>query len=140
LPAPADAEQLHPGQVVYDPFLGSGTSIIAAESTGRKCYGLEVEPTYCDSVIRRYLNFSGKMPILEADGRNFDEVSAARGLSEHGQHSGFGTCQSAEHLVAPDGPAGPSLRGAALSRISHYRSQPTLAFPWNRGLAPAIGS
>jgi len=68
----------NPGQVIYDPFLGSGTSIIAAESTARKCYGLEIEPAYCDVISRRYKNFVGKPPILEADGRTFDQVAETR--------------------------------------------------------------
>jgi DNA modification methylase len=69
----------NPGQVVYDPFLGSGTSIIAAESTARKCYGLEIAPIYCDTIIRRYIAFTGKMPILEGDGGTFEQVAGSRG-------------------------------------------------------------
>jgi DNA modification methylase len=40
-----------PGQAVYDPFLGTGTTLIAAEMTGRSCYGLEIDPAYCDVII-----------------------------------------------------------------------------------------
>lgn len=47
-----------PGQVVYDPFLGSGTTIIAAESEGRHCYGLEIESEYCDIIIERWQRFT----------------------------------------------------------------------------------
>ena len=43
-----------PGQAVYDPFLGSGTTLIAAEMTGRVCYGLELSPAYVDVVVRRW--------------------------------------------------------------------------------------
>ena len=60
-----------PGQVVYDPFLGSGTSIIAAETTGRICYGLEINPAYCDLILTRWQNFTGKVTTLESDGRTF---------------------------------------------------------------------
>ena len=49
-----------PGQAVYDPFLGSGTTIIAAEMTGRVCYGLEIDPKYCDVIVQRWENFTGK--------------------------------------------------------------------------------
>ena len=49
-----------PGQVIYDPFLGSGTSIIAAESEGRHCYGLEIEAEYCDIIIERWQNNTDK--------------------------------------------------------------------------------
>ena len=45
------------GDIVYDPFLGSGTSLIAAEQLGRICYGLELEPKYCDMIIARYCAF-----------------------------------------------------------------------------------
>ncbi len=49
-----------PGQAVYDPFLGSGTTVIAAEMTGRVCYGLEIDPKYCDVIVTRWENFTGK--------------------------------------------------------------------------------
>jgi DNA modification methylase len=49
-----------PGATVYDPFLGSGTTIIAAETEGRSCYGLEILPAYCDVIVRRWQAFSGK--------------------------------------------------------------------------------
>lgn len=48
-----------PGETVFDPFLGSGTTIIAAEQTGRKCYGMEISPAYCDVIIRRWEDFTG---------------------------------------------------------------------------------
>ena len=47
------------GQAVYDPFLGSGTSIIAAETIGRHCYGLEINPEYADIIIKRWEDFTG---------------------------------------------------------------------------------
>ena len=46
-----------PGQAVYDPFLGSGTTLIAAEQTGRVCYGMEIDPGYCDVIRGRYEAF-----------------------------------------------------------------------------------
>lgn len=49
-----------PGQAVYDPFLGSGTTLIAAEMTGRQCIGIELNPQYCDVIITRWSNFTGK--------------------------------------------------------------------------------
>lgn len=50
--------------VVYDPFLGSGTTLIACEQLGRKCYGLEIEPKYVDVILRRWENFTGKTAVL----------------------------------------------------------------------------
>lgn len=49
-----------PGEPVYDPFLGSGTTLIAAETLGRACYGLEIEPRYCALIIERWQRFSGR--------------------------------------------------------------------------------
>jgi hypothetical protein len=47
------------GQVVYDPFLGSGTTLIAAEQLGRTCYGMEISPAYCDVIVNRWQDFTG---------------------------------------------------------------------------------
>lgn len=52
------------GQAVYDPFLGSGTSIIAAETIGRHCYGLEINPEYGDIIIKRWEDFTGNKAEL----------------------------------------------------------------------------
>jgi DNA modification methylase len=49
-----------PGQAVYDPFVGSGTTIIAAEMTGRVCHAIEINPIYCDVSIERWQNFTGE--------------------------------------------------------------------------------
>ena len=54
----------HKGDV-YDPFLGSGTTLIACEQLGRKCYGLEIEPKYVDVILQRWENFTGKTAVLE---------------------------------------------------------------------------
>jgi hypothetical protein len=62
----------------YDPFLGSGTTLIAAESLGRRCYGLEIDPRFCDVICQRWVSYSGKQPILEGDGRSFEEISVKR--------------------------------------------------------------
>ena len=51
---------LHPGQILLDPFLGSGTAIMAAERTGRTTYGLELEPRYCDVILFRWESFTGE--------------------------------------------------------------------------------
>jgi DNA modification methylase len=66
------------GAVVYDPFLGSGTTLIAAEDTGRICYGLEIQAGYVDVIVLRWQNLTGKAAVLEGDARTFDEVRAER--------------------------------------------------------------
>src|SRR5258708_3658265 len=66
------------GEVVYDAFLGSGTTLAAAESTGRVCYGLEIDPKYVDVIATRWQSFTGKKATLEGDGRSFDEVAEER--------------------------------------------------------------
>jgi DNA modification methylase len=67
-----------PGDCVYDPFLGSGTTLIAAELTERFCYGLEVAPQYVDIIIRRWQQLTGRQAVLAADGRTFQQVEAER--------------------------------------------------------------
>jgi tRNA G10 N-methylase Trm11 len=62
-----------PGELVYDPFLGSGTSLIAAEMTGRICCGLEISPAYVDVILRRWQAFTGRNAIHQKSGRLFDE-------------------------------------------------------------------
>jgi len=53
------------GDRVYDPFLGSGSTLIAAEQLGRKCYGMEISPAYCDVIVKRWENLTGKKATLE---------------------------------------------------------------------------
>ena len=48
------------GDIVLDTFLGSGATLIAAESTGRRCYGLEIDPRYCDAIVHRYIAYAGR--------------------------------------------------------------------------------
>jgi DNA modification methylase len=69
---------LRRGELVYDPFLGSGTTLIAAEMTERKCYGVELDPKYVDVICQRFMTFSGKPATLDGDGRTFEEVKAER--------------------------------------------------------------
>jgi DNA modification methylase len=47
-------------QIIVDLFLGSGTTLIAAEKTNRKCYGMELDPKYCDVIVKRWEDFTGK--------------------------------------------------------------------------------
>ena len=52
-----------PGQYVIEPFLGSGTTLIACENTGRKCRGIEISPDYVAVCLQRYLDATGKEPV-----------------------------------------------------------------------------
>jgi DNA modification methylase len=52
-----------PGQAIYDPFLGSGTTLIACEMEGRACHGLELSPAYCDVIVKRWEDFTGNKAI-----------------------------------------------------------------------------
>lgn len=67
-----------PGQAVYEPFSGSGTTIIAAEMTGRACHAIELNPAYVDVAVKRWEQFTGSQATLEADGRTFQQVSDDR--------------------------------------------------------------
>ncbi len=66
------------GELVYDPFLGSGTTLAAAEVTDRVCYGLELDPKYVDVSVLRWQMQSEKKATLEGDGRTFDEIAQMR--------------------------------------------------------------
>jgi DNA modification methylase len=67
-----------PGEAVYDPFLGSGTTLIAAELTGRACVAMEIDPRYCDVVIERWQRLTGSAAILDGDGRSFADLKDQR--------------------------------------------------------------
>lgn len=64
-----------PGQVVYEPFSGSGTTIIAGEMTGRHIYAVELNPAYVDVAVKRWQEFTGKDAILESTGQTFYEIT-----------------------------------------------------------------
>jgi DNA modification methylase len=64
------------GDIIVDPFCGSGTSIIAAEETGRKCYGMEIDPYFVDAIIRRWQDHTGCDAVCE--GRTFKEWESAQ--------------------------------------------------------------
>jgi DNA modification methylase len=68
----------HEGDV-HDPFLGSGTTLIAAEELGRVCYGMEIEPRYCDVTLRRWANLTGEAPIRAGDGARFSDLVEEKG-------------------------------------------------------------
>jgi DNA modification methylase len=63
---------------VFDPFGGSGTTLIACEKSGRQARLIELDPKYCDVIVRRYQEFTGKEATLDGDGRSFKELAAER--------------------------------------------------------------
>jgi DNA modification methylase len=67
-----------PGQAVYEPFSGSGTTLVAAEMTGRACHAIELSPAYVDVAVLRWQAFSGQQATLDGDGRTFDDIAASR--------------------------------------------------------------
>jgi site-specific DNA-methyltransferase (adenine-specific) len=66
------------GDAVFDPFLGSGSTIIAAERQARRGYGMELSPAYIDVAVLRWQQFTGQSATLEGDGRTFEEVKRER--------------------------------------------------------------
>jgi DNA modification methylase len=66
------------GELVYEPFLGSGTTLAAAELTERVCCGLELDPKYVDVIVQRWQTLAGKKAKLDGDGRTFDDVAHER--------------------------------------------------------------
>ena len=62
--------------IVLDSCLGSGTSVIAAERTGRRCYGLEIDPLYVDTIVRRWQAYTGEQARHASSGMSFNELEA----------------------------------------------------------------
>jgi DNA modification methylase len=69
-----------PGHAVYEPFSGSGTTIIAAEITGRSCHAIELSPEYVDVAVERWQAFTGETARLESNGNAFAKVGSDRGV------------------------------------------------------------
>lgn len=63
------------GDVVYEPFAGSGTSVVACERTGRECFAMELDPAYVDVSCRRWIATFGSEPVHAATGKTFSEVA-----------------------------------------------------------------
>ena len=67
-----------PGQAIYEPFCGSGTTIIAAEIAGRACHAVELMPQYVDVAVQRWQAFTGDVAKLEGNRRSFQAIAAER--------------------------------------------------------------
>lgn len=76
LPSEAINNSSKSDDIVLDLFLGSGSTLIAAEKTGRKCYGMELDPKYCDVIIKRWQDFTGKQALL--NGKPYDIIAQER--------------------------------------------------------------
>jgi len=72
------------GDVVLDSFLGSGSTLIAAERTGRSCYGIELDPIYVDTAIKRWQRYTGDHAVHVVSGIRFDDISAKESVKIHG--------------------------------------------------------
>jgi DNA modification methylase len=70
------------GDIVLDPFLGSGTTLVAAERTGRRCFGMEFDPLYVDTALRRWQAWTGEPAVHAVSGCHFDDLA---GEADHGE-------------------------------------------------------
>jgi DNA modification methylase len=80
---------INSGQAVYDPFVGSGTTIIAAETTGRVCTALDIDPIYVDVAVERWQAFTGQAATLESDRTTFDETAKLRRTQSQSKAGGL---------------------------------------------------
>ena len=65
-------------EVIYEPFTGSGTTIIASQKNNRKCYGMELDEKYCDVIIKRWEQYTGKKATIESSGQTYEELKQER--------------------------------------------------------------
>jgi DNA modification methylase len=66
------------GESVFDGFLGSGSTLAAAEITERVCWGIELDPKYVDVIVKRWQSLTGGKATLDGDGRTFDQIAEER--------------------------------------------------------------
>ncbi len=107
----------HRGEIVLDTFLGSGTTLLAAEKLGRRAYAVEIDLVYADLTVRRWQAFTKRDAVLEATGETYTEVAARRTVDRNGSMAqpAPGPCE----VSASEPSAGPdwiSLCGASYER------------------------
>jgi len=86
------------GDIVLDPFIGSGSMLIAAEKTGRRCRGVELDPLYVDVILRRYEAVTGRQAVLESTGEAYAKYAwrlRAHGTGSRGSLEQLGRAGSA---------------------------------------------
>jgi DNA modification methylase len=66
------------GEIILDSFLGSGSTLIAAERVGRVCYGMEIDPLYVDVAIRRWQRLTGDRAVHAGTNKNFDDLAVTQ--------------------------------------------------------------
>ncbi len=67
-----------PADAINESFSGSGTTLIAAGMTGRRCLAMEIDPAYCDVAVQRWQDLIGKLALLDGDHRSFGDLEAER--------------------------------------------------------------
>jgi hypothetical protein len=77
------------GDIVLDPFAGSGSTIIAAQKAGRIGYGIELDPRYADTIVRRWQEMTGDNATLDETGASFDDMSAQRQFDQQAKLAGI---------------------------------------------------
>lgn len=75
---PAILNHTKPGEVIYEPFSGSGSNLIACEKNSRRCFGLELEPKYCAVILSRWAQFTGNDPVRERDGKPWSKIQKSK--------------------------------------------------------------
>ncbi len=75
---PAFGMKCWPG-AIYEPFSGSGTTIMAAHQLSRRCFAMEISPQYCDVAVRRWCEFTGEDATRESDGATYFDLTRANG-------------------------------------------------------------
>ena len=124
------------------PFLGSGTTVIAAEITGRRAAGLELDPLYVDCAVRRWQQMTGKAAVLAATGETFEAVAIARGEPAQGGRQWLTTTRSATasrrstRALSRASPATPSVGRRASPNVQTELKRLLARRPRSRSAAP----
>lgn len=118
-------QHTRPGEICYEPFAGSGSQFIAAEKLGRRCFGIEISPIYCDLIIRRYIAFAGEGAVDPAIAKKYrltDRVSTAASTKQG--------ARGAAQVVEAKPTAGTNSKSKRASRSSsNARSTPRATSP-----------